>query len=219
MKKFFTLLFVILSTLVVEAQTSDFPLQFADKDGNIIADGSILNLSEYEEDAFGDVQIPTNLYVKNISGEAVQGGGTYTIQSMDNGTFQTCFPESCVRQTKAGSYNTGNGAIEAGAMKSMQTEWFPTAEGVCVVAYKLVTFSQNSKTGKWMKDGDGPTVTLNFNYGSSGINSATAQKQVRQLEYYDIVGRQVKKPTNGVYIVKEIYADGSKQSRKKLFLK
>ena len=77
MKKLFTLCIGLVAALAIQAQ-SDFPLQFADKDGNIIADGTTLDITAYETDDFGDVQMPSGLYVKNTSGEAVQGGGEYT---------------------------------------------------------------------------------------------------------------------------------------------
>ena len=44
MKKIFTLFMGLVAALAAQAQ-SDFPLQFADKDGNIIADGTVLNLT------------------------------------------------------------------------------------------------------------------------------------------------------------------------------
>ena len=216
MKKLFTLCIGLVAALAIQAQ-SDFPLQFADKDGNIIADGTTLDITAYETDDFGDVQMPSGLYVKNTSGEAVQGGGEYTIQKMDNGAFQTCFPVNCVRQSKTGSFTTENGEFAGGILKDMQTEWYPSEDGSCKVVYQLITFKQNSITKKYTKDQSGPTVILNFTYNTTRIGSATTEKQVSRVEYYNLVGRQVQKPASGVYIVKTIYTDGSTKSRKKLF--
>ena len=216
MKILFTLCIGLVAALAIQAQ-SDFPLQFADKDGNIIADGTTLDITAYETDDFGDVQMPSGLYVKNTSGEAVQGGGEYTIQKMDNGAFQTCFPVNCVRQSKTGSFTTENGEFAGGILKDMQTEWYPSEDGSCKVVYQLITFKQNPITKKYTKDQSGPTVTLNFTYNTTRIGSATTEKQVSRVEYYNLVGRQVQKPASGVYIVKTIYTDGSTKSRKKLF--
>lgn len=215
MKKVFTLCLGLVASLAMQAQ-SNFPLQFADKDGNIIADGSTLNITAYEADDFGDVIMPSKLYVKNVSGETVQGGGVYSIKTLENGTFQTCFPANCVRQTKTGEYTTGDGEFKAGDLKDMQTEWFPTAEGKCQVVYQLITFKQNPITRKWTKNEEGPSVTLNFSYSTTGIGSAATDKQVSQVEYYNLTGHQVKKPTNGVFIVKTIYKDGTTTTRKQL---
>ena len=213
MKKFFTLCIGLLAVLAVQAQ-SDFPLQFADKDGNIIADGTVLNLTTAEMDDFGDVQMPSGLYVKNTTNADVQGGGAYTITSLSNGAFQTCFPTNCVSNNKAGSYETSNGTIAAGELKSMQTEWLPTDNGTCVVTYQLVTYKQNVITKKWNKDKFGPTITLKFTYGTSGIGNATNDKNIRQVEYFNLTGRRVQAPVHGVYIVRKTYTDGTVKSFK-----
>ena len=118
MKKLFTLFWGLLTVLGLQAQ-SEFPVQYADKDGNIIENGSTLVLTEYEADAFGSIEMPTNLYVKNMTSESVQIGGIYTIETLDNGRFQTCFPENCVTQDKPGTYETKSGAVGADELKNM----------------------------------------------------------------------------------------------------
>ena len=57
MKKLFTLTLSLLFALSAAAQATDTSVQFADKDGNIIADGSTLNLTAYESDFFGDIMV------------------------------------------------------------------------------------------------------------------------------------------------------------------
>ena len=205
----------LLAALAIQAQ-SDFPVQFADKDGNIIADGTTLNLTDYEADAFGDVQIPTNLYVKNITDGEIHVGGQYNIVSISNGAFQTCFPENCIRKSSTGKFETESGALAAGALKSMQTEWFPTAEGTAVVTYQLVTFKQNVITKDWNIDKEGPTVTLNFSYSTSGIGAANTEKSVKSTAYYDLMGREVATPAHGLSVKKTVYVDGTTATRKYL---
>lgn len=213
MKKTFTLCLGLFIALAIKAQ-SDFPLQFADKDGNIIADGTTLYITDHETDDFGDVIMSSKLYVKNTSGETVHGGGAYNILEIGSGVFQTCFPANCVRQASSGSYTTANGEIATGMLKDMQTEWYPTAEGSCKVSYQLVTYFQNPANMKWMRDADGPTVTLIFNYGSTAVCSAAADCQVKHVEYYNNVGRQVSQSKDGILIVKTTYKDGSTAIRK-----
>jgi hypothetical protein len=216
MKKIFTLFAGLVAALAVQAQ-SDFPLQFAYKDGNIIADGSVLNLTTAEQDDFDAVQMPSGLYVKNTTNADVQGGGAYTITSLSNGSFQTCFPTNCVSNNKTGSYETANGTIAAGELKSMQTEWLPTDKGTCVVTYQLVTYKQNVITKKWQEDKKGPAITLKFTYGTSGVSSAKNDKNVRQVEYYNLTDRRVKTPAHGMYIVKTTYVDGTTTCKKHLY--
>lgn len=217
MKKIFTLCLGLVAALAVQAQ-SDFPVQFADKDGNIIADGTTLDLTEVEETDFGEVQMPTGLYVKNVSGASVHVGGVYTIQSISSGAFQSCPFGSCTRKDAIGQYTTANDDLAAGSTDFLMSEWFPTAEGTCVVTYQLLTYKQNSiKKTQWDKDKDGPTITLNFNYSSAAISKNKADGNVRQVEYISLTGRRVQAPAHGMYIVKTTYADGTTKSTKKLF--
>lgn len=216
MKKIFTLFMGLVAVMAAQAQ-SDFPLQFADKDGNIIADGTVLNLTTAEKDDFDAVQMPSGLYVKNTTNADVQGGGAYTITSLSNGAFQTCFPTNCVSNNRTGSYETSNGTIAAGELKSMQTEWLPVDNGTCVVTYQLVTYKQNVITKQWQKDKTGPTITLKFTYDPTGINSTTQNKNVRTVEYYNLTGRRVQTPAHGMYIVKTTYVDGTKTCKKHLY--
>ena len=180
---------------------SDFPLQFADKDGNVIADGSTLNLTEAEVDDFGGIMMPSGLYVKNTTSAEVQCGGSFNVSTMSNGAFQSCFPSNCMQASKVGSYTTQNGALGAGELKTMQTEWMPTAEGSCTVTYQLMTYKQNAITKKWNADKYGPTVTLNFVYGTSGIADAARLDNSEKGICYDLMGRRVSQPAKGLYIV------------------
>lgn len=216
MKKLFMLFWGILAALNIQAQ-SDFPVQFADKDGNIIDSETTLTLTEYESDAFGSIEMPTNLYVKNMTDESIQIGGVYTIQTLDNGIFQTCFPNNCVVKSETGTFETGTGAINAGELKNMQTEWMPTENGRCVVVYQLVTYKKNTFNDEWSKDQYGPTITLDFTLNTTGIRSADINKKIRSITYYDLTGQKVSKPKHGVYLKKTVYQDGTSTTRKKLF--
>ena len=210
MKKVFTLCLGLLSFLTLHAQSS-FPLQFADKDGNVIADGTTLSITDFEDDEYLGVLMPSGLYVKNTSSEAVVCGGSFTITSISNGGFQSCFPSNCMQASAAGEYTTQEGTLEAGALKSMQTEWLPAAEGTCSVSYRLITYKKNPITQKWVKDQEGPVVTLNFNYSTTNLQSA---EEVQSVDYYDALGRPVSLPTRGVFIQKTTYADGHSIVRK-----
>ena len=119
---------------------------------------------------------------------------------MDNGVFQTCFPMNCILQTSVGTYETGNGVLAASALKDMQTEWYPDAEGTAVVSYQLVTYKQNPLTQKWTINEYGPTLTLNFSYGVSGVSVTFADQSAQSAPYYDLTGRRVLVPSNGIYV-------------------
>ena len=204
------LLFCIMCAIDVYAQ-SDFPLQFADEDGNIIANGTTLYLTDYEMDDFGIVQISSGLYVKNITSENVQAGGNYTIKMISNGTLQTCFPNNCMQRNKVGTYfETGetSGNIAPYELKSMQTEWLREGEGQCTVTYQLLTFRMNQKNGKWMEDGIGPEVTLMFMHNTTDVNGKKNISEKQTTTYYDVHGIKIDKPLHGMYIVKTVDLDG-----------
>ena len=213
MKQIITLLICLLASLALQAQ-DEFPLQFVDENGEIIADGTMLDLTDIEEDdLFGDIMMPTNISVKNISDEMVQGGGSYTIHTISNGKFQTCFPINCMVQFTAGTYSTGNDAFMPGQLRNMQTEWLPDAEGMCFVSYQLQTYRKLGKN--YIPDEDGPTITLCFYYGTTGIKGTKGEK-VRSVTYYDLSGKPVERPKRGVYMKKTTYADGSFIVRKSI---
>ena len=206
MKKLFTLCFGLFAALALQAQ-NEFPLQFADKDGNVIADGTTLNISEAEDDGFGDVLMPSGIFVKNNSNAEVQCAGTFTIQAMSNGAFQSCFPLSCMQAPSVGNYTTQSGALAAGALQNMATEWLPKREGSCTVTYTLVTYKQNPITQKWNKDQEGPTITLKFTYGTTGIKAGKTNKTISSVVYYNLTGKKIKQPVSGVYLAKTTYSD------------
>jgi hypothetical protein len=214
MKKLFTFFWGLLTVIGLQAQ-SEFPVQFADKDGNTFDDGSTLVLTEYEADAFGSIEMPTNLYVKNMTTESVQIGGIYTIETLDNGLFQTCFPENCVAQERTGTFETKSGTLGADELKNMQTEWMPMDNGKCVVTYQLVTYKQNTLTKEWSIDQHGPTITLDFTLIMNDIR--TAGTKVVSITYYDLTGQKTNRPKHGVYLQKIVYQDGSSKTLKKLF--
>lgn len=208
MKKLFTLCLGLFAALALQAQ-NEFPLQFADKDGNVIADGTTLNISEAEDDGFGDVLMPSGIFVKNNSNAEVQCAGTFTIQAMSNGAFQSCFPLSCMQAPSVGNYTTQSGALAAGALQNMATEWLPKREGSCTVTYTLVTYKQNPITKKWNKDQEGPTITLKFTYGTTGIKAGKTNKTISSVVYYNLTGKKIKQPVSGVYLAKTTYSDGT----------
>ncbi|MCR5181134.1 MAG: hypothetical protein K6C30_07980 [Bacteroidaceae bacterium] len=207
MKRISTLFLGLFAALALQAQ-SDFPIQFADKDGNIIADGTTLTITDVEEDLFG-VLMPSGVYVKNTTNAKVRCAGSFTVQSISNGMFQSCFPNSCKAVTSKGSYITGDDFLQAGELKNMMTEWIPDQKGICTVVYQLVTFKENVITKQWNKDKEGPTITLQFVNAPDGVSSQRADKAVQAVEFYDLTGRRVDTLARGMFLVRTIFADGT----------
>ena len=217
MKKFFTLTLSLLFALTAAAQATDTSVQFSDKDGNIIADGTTLTLNQFEEDFFGNIQMPSGLFVKNTTNNSVRITADYTISNLSSGTFQICFPQNCVVQNRIGTYASEQGDLSAGEIRDMRTEWLPTAVGTCTVSMKIVTYKQNAITKVWVKKGDGPSLLLNFTYDPASISGVATDKSISSILYYTLDGRRILTPKNGVYVVKTKYADGSEKQTKQLF--
>jgi len=90
----------------------------------------------------------------------------YVINRIDNGTYQICFPTTCNMQTEVGVYETGIGQL-MGDLQDIQSEWFPVADGECVVTLTIEIFT---KMGffppTYIHKADGPTITLRFVKGN-----------------------------------------------------
>ena len=48
----------------------------------------------------------------------------------------------------------------------------------------------------------------------TGVNSTTEAKSVKSVEYTDLSGRRIARPTNGVYVKTTTFSDGTKESKK-----
>ena len=169
MRKFFTLLLFGLSMLAwpAMAQEIDESYVFMDEEGNIIENGATVVRNVVESfDEVSDV-IYSGISVLNL------GGSTsdyikmiYVIDRIDNGTYQICFPTTCNMQTEVGVYETGIGQL-MGDLQDIQSEWFPIADGECVVTLKIEIYTKMGLfPPTYIHKADGPTITLRFVKGN-----------------------------------------------------
>lgn len=209
MKKFFTLIAILSVTFAgAQAQGIDNSYQFADKDGNIIEDGTTVVRNEPEIDPFGGVAMQSGIFIKNVSAPQNNQVRIHTtITRLDNGNVQVCFPTVCHSYNTTGYTNQSeNGKIATGELKSIQAEWLPNgteAYGECIVkhqAFALTPFGKN-----WI-DNEGPTITVHYIFADpAGISQHTAQSQ--PAAWYDAQGRQLTAPARGLNVVR--LSDGS----------
>ena len=165
MRKFFTLLLFGLSMLAwpAMAQEIDESYVFMDEEGNIIENGATVVRNVVESfDEVSDV-IYSGISVLNLGGSTTDHiKMNYVINRIDNGTYQICFPTTCNMQTEVGVYETGIGQL-MGDLQDIQSEWFPVADGECVVTLTIEIFT---KMGffppTYIHKADGPTITLRF---------------------------------------------------------
>ncbi|MBE6315380.1 MAG: dockerin type I repeat-containing protein [Muribaculaceae bacterium] len=169
MRKFFTLLLFGLSMLAwpAMAQEIDESYVFMDEEGNIIENGATVVRNVVESfDEVSDV-IYSGISVLNLGGSTTDHiKMNYVINRIDNGTYQICFPTTCNMQTEVGVYETGIGQL-MGDLQDIQSEWFPVADGECVVTLTIEIFT---KMGffppTYIHKADGPTITLRFVKGN-----------------------------------------------------
>lgn len=203
MKKLFTSVFMLLfATCFAFAQ--DEPLvRFVDAAGNVYADGSVIDVTEGKDDGWGGLQFPTGLYVENLAGEDIFVGSDYEIVSLPNGSFQFCFPQNCVQQSKKGSYTTEQGKLGTDAKKDLQAEWMPDPEayGTCTVIIQINIYTYNAITRKYNLDEHGPKVTVNMIY-KDPASVKNLENEVKAVARYNAAGQQISDEQRGLNIVK-----------------
>ena len=163
MRKFFTLLLFGLSMLAwpAMAQEIDESYVFMDEEGNIIENGATVVRNVVESfDEVSDV-IYSGISVLNLGGSTTDHiKMNYVINRIDNGTYQICFPTTCNMQTEVGVYETGIGQL-MGDLQDIQSEWFPVADGECVVTLTIEIFTKmDFFPPTYIHKADGPTITL-----------------------------------------------------------
>ena len=219
--KFIFTLFISFVWGVSGLCAQDFPLQFADANGNIIADGTVLTLDQptVEASEFDDaVMILSGVYVKNTTVNDLNCGTEYSITQYSNGDLQTCFPSSCIQRHGVGTWKSEVGIISGNELKNMQTEWIPTEAGTLDAEFQLLTYKLNPVTYKYTVEDEGPKIKMHFVYDPASIrtldNKATA---VSSVTYFSLDGREVAAPTHGIYLMKVSYANGRTTTSKRMF--
>ena len=160
----FLLSCLAMTAVSLQAQDIDESYLFVDEEGEIIEHGStiIRNVAEVGED--GTVIIKSGLYVFNMDGVPTDYLKVhYTIERIDNGTFQICFPITCNMQNVVGQYETAAGQLMMD-LQDLQSEWFPVSDGMCTVSISLEILNRVGSFPNFSYEhkADGPTVTLKF---------------------------------------------------------
>jgi hypothetical protein len=161
MKKIFTFLSLCLLSITASAQE----YVFTDAQGNTYDDGVVINRTEVEDDGFGGINLPGNLFVKNVgAAEGCEVAIVAEITKIDNGDLQLCFPTNCHNQSEVGTYETNEKATLAiGESKNLMTEWTPLEYGECIVTYTAKKYQ--GFTGEAVR-----SVTVKYKYSNSQQN-------------------------------------------------
>lgn len=211
MKRVFISAIAALLCIGASAQSDLTTFQVVDKDGNVVADGATLELSEIEN--MGSyIQIPTGLSVKNTTGTDQAIGIDINLSKIDNGNFSCCFPSSCTDVSKAGEYEDYNapGILEAGETKEILTEWIPQTYGKCTATlqFKVYTIVEQELFGvKIPEPGEfkayAQKITVNFEYKDpAGINDLSSDNNAKVVSRYNANGTRVSSNFKGLAIEK-----------------
>ena len=169
MKKVFTALLFGLSLLAtpVLAQDYDQSFAFVDENGTIIENGATVVRDKVEFDDFTGEVIYSGISVMNVSAPPTETIKMhYTITRIDNGAYQICFPTSCNSQTAVGNYTTAEGML-MGNVQDIQSEWFPTADGECIVDLRIELVVKSGFPPTVTHKAWGPSMTLRFVKGGA----------------------------------------------------
>lgn len=211
MKRVFISAIAALLCIGASAQSDLTTFQVVDKNGNVVADGATLELSEIEN--MGSyIQIPTGLSVKNTTGTDQAIGIDINLSKIDNGNFSCCFPSSCTDVSKAGEYEDYNapGILEAGETKEILTEWIPQTYGKCTATLQFKVYSVVEKElfgVKIPEAGDfkayAQKITVNFEYKDpAGINDLSSDNNAKVVSRYNTNGTRVSSDFKGLAIEK-----------------
>ena len=196
----------------------DHTFIFVDKNDNEIPSGSVVtaNTVESVDDGEGGTyeQIPSGVYVKNNSSEELAAGVTVTLNRLDNGSAQCCFPTSCIPdwgETIGATKKTEGGKIKAGSTLSLQTEWFPTENGEAEASVSLNVYDLKKTTignvsmivvGNERSDIERQTLTIKFVKSATGINSIAGNAIATPVAYYSVDGKRLQAPQKGLNIIR-----------------
>ena len=243
MKKLYTIMAaMLLCAANLSAQENGY-VQFVEKNAAgeyvTLADGATVTRTTLVVDdmGMGDDFISSGLFVKNISGDAVQTYLDINIETMPFGAHKICYG-SCMQQDATGTYtypadllsSKGNIMNVTGLakddVKSLEAEWICGAkEGKTIIKYTVHACQQDGKEQVIIagrpsykpiyKVVESKTVTVNYLYDptGAGIDGVNADKAVR-TEYLDITGKRIQEPANGLYIKKSTMSDGTVITRK-----
>ena len=208
MKKVFTLLFFIVGTLSASAQ-----LQFVDKEGNVVPNGTTLTIEAVvKDDGFGEVLVEANsgLSVKNTSTNIVGTSVIWDVQQLDNGSMQVCFPANCVSHDAVGIYQTDKGALEGGQVLELNSEWYAESintYGQAKVVYTLLGYDYNALNGSYTNMRDESLVTIIYTYTAPSAIENVTTGQKTEKEVYTLDGRHSNRMQKGINLVR--MGDGS----------
>lgn len=236
MRKIFTLIAALFIGSAAFAQV-DNTLQFTDKDGNVVEDGSTYHAYEWEDLGLaGGIQVKSNILIKNTTEKEVYAAIDYEFTQSNGGAIMACFPGSCgpiyfsdiklpyVFQKRPAVPVLANESAELAAEWVVKNQFGGIPDeiiGTCTITAQLILMnhelvSDNGTPDDPMDDvyedteaAKGPKITIVFHNdkGTTGVSGVADTEQSKPVAYYSIDGRRLPVAQKGLNIVK--FADGT----------
>lgn len=208
MKKYFTLCAALLLSATLFAQI-DNPLRFVDKNGNAIADGTVLTFTETEGDKEIGWQIDPALAIENTSNVEQYAQVAVDVDQLSEGSsVKFCPWTNCVNYMEPGSYER-HGYVSAKGKEYLMLEWILAYEEdedgywAFVPGNATVRLTANVLNGDGSVFSTGPTITLKFSAADpTGVEGVQADKQTTVVARYNANGQRIAEPTRGLNIIK-----------------
>lgn len=218
MKKIFTLFVALFCTVAMFAQDTKGMFEFADKNGNVVPNGSTLTKTEVEKSK--RLQINTGLFVKpvkpELNGEKLGVKMRVEVENLDHGTIQYCLLGSCSVASEKGTFYSTSNFVET--LDDLATEWIlgtdkegKALKGEATVKLTLVACQKKSsgfdefgiEQFEWEEKGDCSSVTVKFVCdGTTAINGVTNNTNATVVARYAADGTRLSAPQKGLNIVK-----------------
>lgn len=219
MKKIFTLFVALFCTVAMFAQDTKGMFEFADKNGNVVPNGSTLTKTEVEKSG-KRLQINTGLFVKpvkpELNGEKLGVKMRVEVENLDHGTIQCCLLGSCSVASEKGTFYSTSNFVET--LDDLATEWImgtdkegKALKGEATVKLTLVACQKKSsgfdefgiEQFEWEEKGDCSSVTVKFVCdGTTAINGVTNNTNATVVARYAADGTRLSAPQKGLNIVK-----------------
>lgn len=219
MKKIFTLFVALFCSVAMFAQDTKGMFEFADKNGNVVPNGSTLTKTEVEKPG-KRLQINTGLFVKpvkpELNGEKLGAKLRVEVENLDHGTINFCLLGSCSVASEKGTFYSTSNFVET--LDDLATEWImgtdkegKALKGEATVKLTLVACQKKSsgfdelgiEQFEWEEKGDCSSVTVKFVCdGTTAINGVTNNTNATVVARYAADGTRLSAPQKGLNIVK-----------------
>lgn len=212
MKKIFTLCVSLLALgATAMAQEVDGTFCFVDDKGNVVPDGTVIEVNTLNDQ--GQMVIP--LFTKKMVEENAAGALYEDVSAMPNGDYSTCCFGNCVGMSYlvSNDYYSSKGVVKDNTAATIQTEWIPEAGKYAswtatlqIRVFNIVSktvFGITTESAGNMVIGFGPTVTVNFNYSDpASISADGVTEKPMVVECLNANGQRVSSSARGLRIVR-----------------